>query len=108
MKGKITYDDLILIFGEDFIPPEIDRKILMKHFEVGSNRIIGEKTVDKVKQVLLNAIDAARAEQFKNRGGVIDSPAARLSSRVTVNSDMLKAQSNDSSNEDNNNSSTDN
>ena len=108
MKGRITYDDLILIFGEDFIPSEIDRKILMKHFEVGSNRIIGEKTVEKVKQVLLNAIEAARAEQFKNRGGVIESPAARLSSRVTVNSDMLKVPSDESTKENNNNSSTEN
>ncbi|NHK31374.1 MAG: hypothetical protein FK730_08490 [Asgard group archaeon] len=108
MKGRITLDDLILIFGEDFIPPEIDRKILMKHFEVGANRIIGEKTVDKVKQVLLTAIETARSEQFKNRGGVIESPAARLSSRAIVNSEMLKDPTDESTKENNNNSSIEN
>ncbi|NHJ38824.1 MAG: hypothetical protein FK731_02245 [Asgard group archaeon] len=104
MKNKITFDDLILIFGKDFIPPEIDRKILMKHFEVGSNRIIGKKTVEKVKQVLLTAIETAQAEQFKDRGGVIESPDARLSSRVTVKKEMLSFPEDKSKNEDDDNS----
>ncbi|MHA1156056.1 MAG: hypothetical protein ACTSQK_08100 [Candidatus Heimdallarchaeota archaeon] len=77
-KKRITIDDLILIFGENFVPPEIDKKILMKHFEVGSNRLIGEKTIDKLKKVLLASIEATRAEQFKVRGGVINSPFERL------------------------------
>lgn len=100
MKSKITFDDLILIFGEDFIPQEIDRKILMKHFEVGSNRIIGKKTVDKVKQVLLTAIETARVEQFKDRGGVIESPEARLSTRVTVKKEMVAVPTEESAKED--------
>ena len=78
MSKRITIDDLVLIFGEKFFPPEIDEKILMKHFEVGSNRIIGEKTTEKLKKVLLAAIEAAKAEQFKVRGGVINSPFERL------------------------------
>ncbi|MHA1556974.1 MAG: hypothetical protein ACTSPM_08590 [Candidatus Heimdallarchaeota archaeon] len=77
-RKQITIEDLILIFGEDFVPPEIDKKILMKHFEVGSNRVIGEKTIDKLKKVLITSIEAAKADQFKVRGGVINSPFERL------------------------------
>ncbi len=78
MSKRITIDDLVLIFGENFIPPEIDKKIVMKHFEVSSNRIIGEKTIDKLKKALLTSIEAAKAEQFKVRGGVINSPFDQL------------------------------
>jgi len=84
LAGKITLEDLIRIYGEGILPKEIDRKILMKHFDISINRVIGKRSVDKVKQVLLNSIEAARAEQFKDRGGVIDSPVARLSSSITV------------------------
>jgi len=84
---KITYDDLILIFGEDFIPKELDKKILMKHFEVGSNRIIGERTIEKIKQVLENAIEATKLEQFRDKGGVISSPVARLHSNLSAKID---------------------
>ncbi|NHJ48746.1 MAG: hypothetical protein FK733_13255 [Asgard group archaeon] len=97
MRNRITIDDLILMFGNDFIPAELDRKILMKHFEVGSNRIIGEKTIDKVKQVLLAAIDATKAEQFKNKGGVIDSPVSRLSSNISVKKEMVQIETEESS-----------
>ena len=87
MLKKITYDDLILIFGEDFIPKELDKKILMKHFEVGSNRIIGERTIEKIKQALENAIEATKLEQFRDKGGVISSPVARLHSNLTAKID---------------------
>lgn len=83
MSKRITFDDLVLIFGENFFPPEIDEEILMKHFEVGSNRIIGEKTIDKLKKVLITSIEAAKAEQFKVRGGVINSPLDRSKPEVT-------------------------
>jgi len=84
MSKRITLDDLTLIFGEDFIPSEIDKKILMKHFDIGSNRIIGEKTIDKLKKVLQDSIEAARIEQFKDRGGVLDSPLDRLKPKARV------------------------
>ena len=72
------------MFGEDFIPPELDKKILMKHFDVGANRIIGKKTIDKVKEVLLAAIEATKAEQFRDKGRVISSPAARFHQHLAV------------------------
>ena len=96
LSKKITLEDLIRIFGEDFIPTEIDKKILMKHFDVGVNRIIGEKSIDKVKNVLLSAIDATRTEQFKDRGGVISSPVARLTPKVTAKVEGLQAEEKES------------
>ena len=81
---KITLHDLILIFGENFIPADIDKKILMKHFEVGENRIIGNKTVEKIKDVLLASIEATRTEQNKERGRVIESPLERLMPRSQI------------------------
>jgi hypothetical protein len=90
LTRKITFDDLILIFGEDFIPKDLDTKILMKHFDVGVNRIIGEKTVDKIKQVLLAAIESTKIEQYKNRGGVIDSAVTRVHPNVSVKKEMVQ------------------
>ena len=84
MAGKITLNDLNIMFGEDFIPPELDKKILMKHFDVGANRVIGVKTLDKVKEVLLTAIEATKAEQFREKGRVISSPAARYHQHLAV------------------------
>ncbi|MCK5158965.1 MAG: hypothetical protein KAJ76_01450 [Candidatus Heimdallarchaeota archaeon] len=84
MAEKITLHDLNIMFGEDFIPQELDKKILMKHFDVGANRIIGAKTLDKVKEVLLTAIEATKAEQFREKGRVISSPAARYHQHLSV------------------------
>ncbi len=92
LSQKITLEDLIRIFGEDIIPSEIDRKILMKHFDVGVNRIIGDKSIDKVKAVLLSAIEAAKKVQFKDRGGVISSPAARLAPKITAKVEGVQAE----------------
>ncbi|MCK5184423.1 MAG: hypothetical protein KAQ95_08965, partial [Candidatus Heimdallarchaeota archaeon] len=60
------------------------KKILMKHFDVGANRIIGAKTIDKVKEVLLTAIETTKAEQFREKGRVISSPAARYHQHLAV------------------------
>lgn len=84
MPEKITINDLNIMFGEDFIPPELDKKILMKHFDVGAYRIIGVKTIDKVREVLLTAIEATKAEQFRDKGRVISSPAARFHQHLAV------------------------
>ncbi len=89
MAKRITLNDLSIMFGEDFIPPELDKKIVMKHFDVGANRIIGDRTIEKVKEVLLQAIEAAKAEQFRDKGGVISSPAARVHRNLAVNKKSL-------------------
>ncbi|NHJ04092.1 MAG: hypothetical protein EAX90_04670 [Candidatus Heimdallarchaeota archaeon] len=93
MNKKITLPDLILIFGEDFIPSDIDKKILMKHFEVGANRIIGEKTIDKIKKVLINSIEAARIEQSKERGRVIESPLERYAPKAVSKPEVVQSYS---------------
>lgn len=72
------------MFGEDYLPPELDKKIFMKHFDVGANRIIGKKTLDKVKSVLDTAIEATKAEQYRDKGKVISSPAQRLHHNLAV------------------------
>ena len=74
MSKNLTLEDLIRIFGENIIPNEIDKKLVMKHFEIAENRLIGNKSIEKIKSLLMNSIDAARAEQFKDKGGVINSP----------------------------------
>ncbi|MFW9922050.1 MAG: hypothetical protein ACFFDW_02050 [Candidatus Thorarchaeota archaeon] len=84
MEKKITYEDLILIFGKEFIPSDIDRKILMKHFDVGVNRIIGERTIEKIKTVLIASIDSTRKEYTKERGRVLDSPLEIYSKKEPV------------------------
>ena len=84
LDKKITLHDLLLIFGEDFIPADIDKKILMKHFEIGENRIIGKKTIEKIKEVLVASIETTRNEQNKERGRVIESPLERLLPRSQV------------------------
>ena len=77
------------MFGDDCIPPELDKKIFMKHFNVGVNRIIGDKTIDKVKEVLSQAIEATKAEQFRDKGGVISSPAARYHRHLAIDKKSL-------------------
>ena len=72
MSKNLTLEDLIRIFGEGIFPKDVDRKLIMKHFEIAENRLIGEKSIDRIKQILLNSFDAAREEQYKDRGGVID------------------------------------
>ena len=89
MSKKITLGDLLRIFDESVFPKELNKKIIMKHFEVGENRIIGKKTIDKIKQVLMLAIEAARLEQFKDKGGVIANPDVRLSSTIKANEEIL-------------------
>ncbi len=84
MTREITYEDLVRIFGPDFIPAEIDRKILMKHFNIIVNRIIGKRTVEKIKEALLLAIETAKTEQQRERGKVLDSPVDRLSPTISV------------------------
>jgi hypothetical protein len=84
LAEKITLNDLSIMFGEDYIPSELDKKIFMKHFDVGVNRIIGKKTIDKVKSVLDTAIEATKAEQYRDKGRVISSPAQRLHQNLAV------------------------
>ncbi|MBN1329029.1 MAG: hypothetical protein JXA54_06105 [Candidatus Heimdallarchaeota archaeon] len=84
MSGKLTLEDLIRIFGQGIFPKDVDTKLIMKNFDIGINRVIGKRSIEKIKEVLLNSIDTARREQYKNRGGVIDSPVSRLSSSITV------------------------
>jgi hypothetical protein len=77
------------MFGDDFLPPELDKKIFMKHFNVGANRIIGDKTIDKVKEVLLQAIEATKAEQYRDKGRVLSSSAQRLHDNLAVSKKSL-------------------
>jgi len=95
LSGKLTLEDLIRIFGQGIFPKDIDTKIIMKHFDILINRLISKRSIDKVKEVLLNAIDTARREQYKNRGGVIDSPVSRLSSSITVKNGNVDDTTND-------------
>ncbi|MEA2070946.1 MAG: hypothetical protein U9O98_06610 [Asgard group archaeon] len=78
MSTKFTLNDLIRIFGEEGIPEDIDRQILIRHFNIGANRLIGEKTIKKLRLVLNRSIEAARAEQNKHRGEVLASPIHQL------------------------------
>jgi hypothetical protein len=91
-REEITIDDLIRIFGKEIIPEKLDKQILMKHFSVKAKRIIGERTVAKIKRVLLESIDAAKAEQFKDRGGVIESPLDRFTKQSFVNAKSKPSQ----------------
>ncbi len=95
MSKKLTLADLIRIYGEKIIPSEIDRKIVMKHFEIAENRIIGEKSIEKIKAVLMKAIEAARAEQFKDKGGVINSPIEILAPKAVVHQNAFTAAQNE-------------
>jgi len=89
MSQKITLEDLIRIFGEDFIPSELDKKILMKHFDIIVNRIIGKKTVEKIKEALILAIETAKTEQRRERGKVIESPVDRISPTISIKPAVL-------------------
>jgi len=92
MSKKLTLADLIRIYGEKIIPSEIDKKIVMKHFEIAENRIIGEKSIEKIRSVLMKAIEAARAEQFKDKGGVINSPIEILAPKAVVHQNAFTTQ----------------
>ncbi len=92
MSKNLTLEDLIRIFGEDIIPTEIDKKLVMKHFEIAENRIIGERSIEKIKSLLMNSIEAARAEQFKDKGGVINSPIEILAPKAVVHKDTFSTK----------------
>lgn len=92
MSKNLTLEDLIRIFGEDIIPSEIDKKLIMKHFEIAENRIIGEKSIEKIRSLLLNSIEAARAEQFKDKGGVISSSIEILSPKAVVHKSTFSSK----------------
>jgi len=92
MTKNLTLEDLIRIFSEDIIPAEIDKKLVMKHFEIAENRIIGERSIEKIKSLLMNSIEAARAEQFKDKGGVISSPIEILAPKAVVHKDTFSTK----------------
>ena len=94
MSKKLTLEDLIRIFGDDFIPKELDKKLIMRNFEVAENRIIGKKTIEKIREILLAAIESTRVEQFKERGKVITSPVARLSPKLSAKMDTQSVEEN--------------
>ncbi|NHJ85343.1 MAG: hypothetical protein FK734_07760 [Asgard group archaeon] len=93
MSGKLTLEDLIRIYGQAIFPKDVETKLIMKHFDILINRHIGKRSIDKIKEILLSAIDTARREQYKDRGGVIDSPISRLSSSIAVKSGTLEESS---------------
>lgn len=80
MTDSITYEELIRIVGESAIPADIDKEILMKHFQILFQRIIGKKTIEKIHTALESAIESTRSEQSKMTGRVLDSPLSLLSS----------------------------
>jgi hypothetical protein len=73
----LSLDELKRIIGEDYIPSDVDTTIFMKHFNVAIHRVIGEKTIDKIKRTVDRAIEATRLEQSKNLGRVLESPLQR-------------------------------
>ncbi|MBD3191507.1 MAG: hypothetical protein GF308_12735 [Candidatus Heimdallarchaeota archaeon] len=79
MSDSITYEELIRIVGKNAIPADIDKDILMKHFQILFKRIIGDKTIEKIQAALESSIESTRSEQSKMTGRVLDSPLSLLS-----------------------------